>query len=106
MTTIGTAFRTKKETVDGFCIVPLLKSGAIPLVRGNVPAAGADIHVDNHVWGRARNPHNQERSCGGSSGGDAGLVAANCVPIGFGSDIGGSIRIPASFNGIVGFKPT
>lgn len=84
----------------------MLRAGAIPLVRGNVPAAGASIHVENHVWGRAKNPYDQARSCGGSSGGDGGLVAARCVPIGFGTDIGGSIRIPSTFNGITGFKPT
>jgi len=106
MTTVGTAFRKKIVERDGACIVPLLKAGAIPLVRGSVPLAGASIHVHSKVWGRAKNPYDEERSCGGSSGGDGGLVAARCVPIGFGSDIGGSIRIPATFNGIVGFKPT
>lgn len=64
------------------------------------------MHTDNFVWGRARNPYDNDRSCGGSSGGDAGLVASRCVPLAIGSDVGGSIRIPSAFNGVVGFKPT
>jgi len=52
------------------------------------------------------NPHDALRTCGGSSGGDAGLVAARCVPFALGTDIGGSIRCPAHFNGVYGFKPT
>ena len=50
------------------------------------------------------NPWNTERICGGSSGGDAGLVATKCVPISLATDIGGSIRVPAVYNGIFGFK--
>jgi len=52
------------------------------------------------------NPLNVKRSCGGSSGGDAGLIAARCVPFALGSDIGGSLRVPAAFCGIYGMKPT
>lgn len=64
------------------------------------------IHAENPVWGRAQNPYDRERSCGGSSGGDGGLVAARCVPLAFGNDLGGSIRLPAYFNGLCGFRPT
>lgn len=64
------------------------------------------IHSDNFVWGRAQNPWNRTRSCGGSSGGEAGIIAAKCAPLSLGSDIGGSIRIPCSFTGVRGFKPT
>lgn len=63
-------------------------------------------HTTNEIWGLAHNPWKYERSCGGSSGGEGGLVASKCVPLGIGSDIGGSIRIPASFNGVCGIKPT
>ena len=63
-------------------------------------------HTFNEVWGLAHNPWNPERSVAGSSGGEAGLVASRCVVAGIGTDIGGSIRLPASFNGICGFKPT
>ena len=63
-------------------------------------------HVYNKVWGLAKNPFNPLKSCGGSSGGEAGLVATRCVPFGIGSDLGGSIRIPSEFNGVYGFKAT
>ena len=62
--------------------------------------------TDNEIYGLAQNPHNTSRTPGGSSGGEAGLVAARCSPLGLGTDIGGSIRGPASFCGIYGFKPT
>jgi len=60
----------------------------------------------NRIWGRSRNPWDLDRSPGGSSGGDAALVAAGCVPLSVSADGAGSIRIPACCNGIVGFKPT
>lgn len=63
-------------------------------------------HTDNDIFGCSLNPFDRARSCGGSSGGDAGLLAANCVPLALGTDIGGSIRIPASCTGIYGYKPT
>lgn len=63
-------------------------------------------HTNNRVWGESLNPLDNERTCGGSSGGDAGLLAARCIPISIGSDIGGSIRFPAAFCGVYGFKPT
>ncbi len=61
-------------------------------------------HSENRVWGTAQNPYNKLRTCGGSSGGDAALVATRCVPLAIGTDIGGSIRIPSDFNGVYGFK--
>lgn len=61
---------------------------------------------NNKIWGRCYNPYNKERTAGGSSGGDAALVSSRCVLLGVGNDIGGSIRIPAAFCGIYGFKPT
>ena len=63
-------------------------------------------NTTNRVWGRAINPVDNSRSCGGSSGGEAGLVASNCVPIGLGTDLGGSIRVPSDFLGLYGFKAT
>lgn len=60
----------------------------------------------NNIWGRALNPWDKSRTTGGSSGGEAGLIASRCSPIGFGSDGVGSLRIPASFCGVYSFKPT
>src|SRR5690606_35375937 len=62
--------------------------------------------TDNLVYGRTHNPWDLHRTPGGSSGGDAALVASGCVPFAVGSDVGGSIRIPAAFCGIAGHKPT
>ena len=71
-----------------------------------MPQSALSIHTNNRIWGEAKNPLNQSRTCGGSSGGEAGLISAKCIPLGIGSDIGGSIRFPAAFCGIYGFKPT
>ena len=64
------------------------------------------FNSNNFVYGEAKNPFDETRSCSGSSGGDGGLVAARCVPLAIGTDIGGSIRGPAAFLGIFGFKAT
>ena len=108
MATIGCAMKNQVATSDSLCIKPFLEAGAIPLVRGNLPQFALSIHSENLIWGTAKNPHDNhhDRSCGGSSGGDAGLVAGRCIPFAIGTDIGSSIRIPAAFTGVYGFKPT
>ena len=109
LTTYGCAFLCAEEyrAKENAVVVSLyLRAGAIPIIRGNVPQSAMSMHTKNLIFGEARNPLDQTRSCGGSSGGEAGLIAARCVPIGIGSDIGGSIRFPASFCGIYGLKPT
>lgn len=60
----------------------------------------------NEIYGQAHNPHNKDRTPGGSSGGEGALVGGACSPFGIGSDIGGSVRIPAAFCGVYGFKAT
>ena len=64
------------------------------------------IECNNRIYGRGLNPWNRDRTCGSSSGGEAGLIAARCSPIGISSDSLGSIRLPAAFCGVFGFKPT
>lgn len=78
----------------------------MPMVRGNVPQFMYTGHTANRIFGTGKNPYDESRTVSGSSGGDAGMVAARCVPFALGTDIGGSVRGPAHANGIVGFKPT
>ncbi len=105
--TMGLACRCFKPCTEDSLFVTLLRSqGAIPFVRGNVPQALMLPETDNNVWGRATNPWNPTRTPGGSSGGDGALVALRAAPLAIGTDIGGSVRIPAHYCGIFGFKPT
>lgn len=105
--TIGCAFRSEKvATENASCIQAILDAGAIPLVKGSMPFGGLSYHTSNLIWGTAKNYFDPSRSCGGSSGGEAGFVSSWCVPLAIGTDLGGSIRVPAHFNGIIGFKPT
>ncbi len=91
---------------DGSIIKLLRGQGAIPFIRSNTSQLLRAFDCDNKVWGRGLNPWNSQRSLGGSSGGDGGLIAAKCSPICWGSDAYGSIRLPAAFAGVYGFKPT
>ena len=74
-------------------------SASIILGKTNVPPALADLPSNNPVYGRTLNAHDAARVAGGSSGGSAVAVASGMVPLEFGSDIDGSIRVPAAFNG-------
>ena len=106
-TTFGLAeHRDHIARADALAVTRLKHAGAIVLGKTNVPPNLADLQSDNPVYGRTRNAIDPTRSAGGSSGGGAVAVASGMVPIEFGSDIGGSIRVPAAFNGIVGHKPT
>ena len=84
----------------------LQKAGAIPLCTSNTIQIMMLSESYNRIWGRSKNPWDLSRTPGGSTGGDAALVAMGCVPLALASDVAGSIRIPACFTGIVGFKPT
>ncbi len=95
-----------KAPVDGVGIARLKAAGAIILGKTNVPQMLADFQSDNPVYGRTNNPWDLTRGPGGSSGGSAAALAAGMVPLEFGSDIGGSIRIPAGFCGVYGHKPS
>ncbi|MBI3682971.1 MAG: amidase [Acidobacteria bacterium] len=91
---------------DAATVARLVEAGAILLGKTNVPELVSSYETDNFLTGRTNNPWNPEHTPGGSSGGEAAAIAACCSPGGVGSDGGGSIRIPAHFCGIAGFKPT
>lgn len=82
------------------------ETGAIPIARTTTSEFGISISTETEACGPTRNPWNLERSAGGSSGGTAAAVAAGIVPMGHGSDGGGSIRIPAANCGLFGLKPS
>ena len=91
---------------DDLIVERLRAAGAIILGKSNVPEFGAGSHTFNPVFGATRNPYDLTRSCGGSSGGAAVALATGMVPIADGSDLGGSLRNPASFCNVVGFRPS
>jgi len=84
----------------------LLKAGAIPLGVTNVSELCMWMECYNKIYGRTNNCYHYNRTCGGSSGGEGAIIGSGGSPFGLGSDIGGSIRMPAFFNGIFGHKPT
>jgi aspartyl-tRNA(Asn)/glutamyl-tRNA(Gln) amidotransferase subunit A len=94
------------DEVDDVAVARLREAGAIVLGRTNTPAFGHAAFTTNQVFGTTRNPWNPERSPGGSSGGSAAALAGALVPLATTSDGGGSVRIPASCCGLVGYKPT
>jgi Asp-tRNA(Asn)/Glu-tRNA(Gln) amidotransferase A subunit family amidase len=91
---------------DMFHIARLRAAGCVLLGKTNTPEDGAIPSTHNQVFGVTRNPWNLDRTCGGSSGGSGAAVAAGFAPMATASDGAGSIRIPASFNGCFGLKPT
>jgi aspartyl-tRNA(Asn)/glutamyl-tRNA(Gln) amidotransferase subunit A len=91
---------------DGDVVANLKKAGAISVGKTNLHELAYGIRSNNPYYGSVLNPRDITRIPGGSSGGSAALVAAGLLPLTTGSDTGGSIRIPASYCGIVGLKPT
>ncbi|QNQ11596.1 amidase family protein [Sphingomonas alpina] len=91
---------------DAVAVQRLKAAGAVFLGKTNVPVSLADLQSVNPVYGRTSNPHDLSRVPGGSSGGAAAALASGMVPLEYGSDIGGSIRVPAHFCGVWGHKST
>ncbi|MCB8937908.1 MAG: amidase [Ardenticatenaceae bacterium] len=90
---------------DAPVVQRLREAGAIILARSNVPEFAMAGETDNLIYGRTNNPLDESRTPGGSSGGEGALVGSGSTALGVGTDILGSIRIPAAFCGVVGFKP-
>ena len=91
-------------TSDALIVERLKTAGAIIIGKTNVPEFGAGSHTYNPVFGATRNPYDLSKSCGGSSGGAAVSLACGMLPLADGSDMGGSLRNPASFCNVVGFR--
>lgn len=98
--------RDHRANTDSTVVRRLKAAGAIVLGASNVPEGGLWLETHNLIYGRTNNPWNPSRTPGGSSGGEGALVASGASPFGIGSDIGGSIRIPAAFCGVPGHKPS
>ncbi|XP_075691740.1 fatty-acid amide hydrolase 2 [Rhinoderma darwinii] len=98
--------RSLRSENDAAVVSRLKRAGAIPLGVTNCSELCMWYESSNNVYGRSRNPYNPQHIVGGSSGGEGCIIAAGGSVIGVGSDIGGSIRMPAYFNGIYGHKPT
>lgn len=100
--------RTQAHTVadhDAYVTEALRRHGAIVVGAATSPEFAHTLQTDSPLWGTTRNPWNPAFTPGGSSGGSAAAVASGCVALAEGSDMGGSVRIPASWCGIVGLKP-
>jgi amidase len=91
---------------DDLLVERIRKAGAVTIGKTNVPEFAAGSHTFNTIFGTTRNPVDPTRSAGGSSGGAACALASGMVPLADGSDMGGSLRNPASFCGVVGLRPT
>jgi amidase len=94
------------DTEDAALVKMLRAAGAVPIAKTNLPDLLFSFESDNFVFGRTNNPYDLARTSGGSSGGEAALIAACGSPWGLGSDAAGSVRIPAAFCGIASLKPT
>ena len=105
-TTYGSPLRAEHvPRRDELVVARIRAAGVVTIGRTNVPEWAAGSHTVNPVFGTTRNPYDLDRSAGGSSGGAAAALACGMVPLADGSDMGGSLRNPASFNNVVGLRP-
>ena len=98
--------RDIRASEDAILVQRLKTAGAIVMGSTNAPEGGLWMETKNTVYGTTNNPWNLAHTSGGSSGGEGAIISTGASPFGIGSDVGGSIRIPAAFCGIVGHKPT
>ncbi|XP_007070765.3 vitamin D3 hydroxylase-associated protein [Chelonia mydas] len=99
-------FLGRVEEEDSVIVQVLKRQGAIPFVKTNVPQSMINYDCSNLIFGQTVNPLNHKKSPGGSSGGEGALIAGGGSILGFGTDVAGSIRLPSSFCGLCGLKPT
>jgi amidase len=99
-------FKDFVPDTDAILVERLRAAGAIMIGKTNTPEFGTGSQTFNAVFGATRNPYDLGKTCGGSSGGAAAALAAGLLPIADGSDLGGSLRNPASFCNVVGFRPS
>jgi Asp-tRNA(Asn)/Glu-tRNA(Gln) amidotransferase A subunit family amidase len=106
-TTMGSyAFEDWVPDTSALIVDKLLGAGAIMVGKTTTPEFAHSSFTESPLWGVTRNPWDPTRSPGGSSGGSGAAVASGCVPLAEGTDMGGSVRIPASWSGLVGLKPS
>jgi amidase len=106
-TTFGsTLYRNFVPTSDELYVERLRRAGAIVIGKTNTPEFGAGSQTFNALFGATRNPYDLGKTCGGSSGGGAAALACGMLPLADGTDLGGSLRNPASFCNVVGFRPS
>ncbi len=106
-TTFGSRiFRDFVPDSDSLLVERVRNAGAIMVGKTNTPEFGAGSQTFNEVFGATRNPHDLSKTCGGSSGGSAVALACGMVALADGSDLGGSLRNPASYCGVVGLRPS
>jgi amidase len=99
-------FRDYKPATDGPLAARVFEAGACLLGKTNIPAGLADWQADSPIYGRTKNPWDLTRTPGGSTGGGGAALAAGLTPLEVGSDIGGSIRVPAAYCGVYGHRPS
>jgi Asp-tRNA(Asn)/Glu-tRNA(Gln) amidotransferase A subunit family amidase len=106
-TTMGSyAFEHYVPTSSALLVERLVAAGAIMVGKTATPEFAYSSFTDSPLWGITRNPWDTTRTPGGSSGGSGAAVASGCVPLAEGTDMGGSVRIPAAWSGVVGLKPS
>jgi amidase len=106
-TTYGSLqFKDHVPDTDEIMVTRVKRAGGIIFAKTNTPEFGAGANTRNSVWGATGNPFNPMLNAGGSSGGSAVALACGMMPLATGSDMGGSLRIPAAYCGVSGFRPT
>lgn len=105
--TMGLITRRDFRSQEDATVVNFVKSaGGILIAKTNIPELNLWTESRNNLYGQTCNPYNTTRNVGGSSGGEGAIIAACGAAVSIGSDIGGSTRMPAFFNGVFGHKPT